>query len=68
MLQSVKAYGATNDFNTAIAQGIDSFHDTSSTNVLYFVSDGLDGSTDLNKIKELSGNGLDKYDQLLFQR
>ncbi|WP_305462258.1 calcium-binding protein [Photobacterium leiognathi] len=65
MLQSVKAYGATNDFNTAIAQGIDSFNDTSSTNVLYFVSDGLDGSTDLNKIKELSGDGLDKYDPII---
>ncbi|WP_025821453.1 calcium-binding protein [Shewanella marina] len=65
VLDKVIAWGATNDFNTALAAGINSFSDSHSQNVIYFVSDGLDGSTNLNTIKHLVGDNLTKFDPII---
>uniref|UniRef100_UPI003735B293 Ig-like domain-containing protein n=1 Tax=Photobacterium piscicola TaxID=1378299 RepID=UPI003735B293 len=65
VLDHVVAYGATNDFNTAIAEGVNSFTDNGGTNIIYFVSDGLDGSTNLDTIKSLTGDNLEKLDPII---
>ncbi|WP_413505420.1 Ig-like domain-containing protein [Photobacterium phosphoreum] len=65
VLSGVVAYGATNDFNMALAAGIDSFTNSDDVNVIYFISDGLDGSTDLDLIRILAGDNLDYYHPII---
>ena len=65
VLNGVVAYGATNDFNMALAAGIDSFTNSDDVNVIYFISDGLDGSTDLDLIRILAGDNLDYYHPII---